>query len=35
MMVSPMTISLPFKLLLFVTVDGWTRLIHGLVMTYA
>lgn len=35
MMVSPMTISLPFKLLLFVVVDGWTRLIHGLVLTYA
>jgi len=35
MMVSPMTISLPFKLLLFVTVDGWMRLIHGLVLTYA
>lgn len=34
MMVSPMTISLPFKLLLFVLVSGWTRLIHGLVMTY-
>lgn len=35
MMVSPMTISLPFKLLLFVLLDGWTRLIHGLVLTYA
>lgn len=35
MMVSPMTISLPFKLLLFVVVDGWTKLIHGLVMSYA
>lgn len=35
MMVSPMTISLPFKLLLFVLVDGWTRLIHGIVLTYA
>lgn len=35
MMVSPMTISLPFKLLLFVLADGWTRLIHGLVMSYA
>lgn len=35
MMVSPMTISLPFKLLLFVLVDGWVRLIHGLVLTYA
>ncbi|MBF0100933.1 MAG: type III secretion system export apparatus subunit SctR [Desulfobacterales bacterium] len=34
MMVSPMTISLPFKLLLFVLLDGWTRLIHGLVLTY-
>ncbi|MCP3877886.1 MAG: EscR/YscR/HrcR family type III secretion system export apparatus protein [Sulfitobacter sp.] len=34
MMVSPMTISLPFKLLLFVLVDGWTRLIHGLVLSY-
>ncbi len=34
MMVSPMTISLPFKLLLFVLIDGWTRLIHGLVLTY-
>lgn len=35
MMVSPMTISLPFKILLFVLLDGWTRLIHGLVLTYA
>lgn len=35
MMVSPMTISLPFKLLLFVVVDGWTKLIHGLVMSYS
>ncbi len=34
MMVSPMTISLPFKLLLFVMVDGWTRLTHGLVTSY-
>lgn len=34
MMVSPMTISLPFKLLLFVLVDGWTRLIQGLVLSY-
>jgi type III secretion protein R len=35
MMVSPMTISLPLKLLLFVVADGWTRLIHALVLTYA
>jgi type III secretion protein R len=34
MMVSPLTISLPFKLFLFVMLDGWTRLIHGLVLTY-
>ena len=34
MMVSPMTISLPFKLLLFVLLDGWTLLIHGLVLSY-
>jgi len=34
MMVSPMTISLPFKLLLFVMLDGWTQLIQGLVLTY-
>jgi type III secretion protein R len=34
MMVSPMIISLPFKLLLFVSADGWTRLTHGLVLSY-
>ncbi|PJE80009.1 Flagellar biosynthetic protein FliP [invertebrate metagenome] len=34
MMVSPMTISLPFKLLLFVMLDGWTRLTHNLVLSY-
>jgi len=33
-MVSPMMISLPFKVLLFVLADGWTRLIHGLVLSY-
>lgn len=35
MMVSPVTISMPLKLFLFVSVDGWSRLIHGLVLTYA
>ncbi|MEM7025390.1 MAG: type III secretion system export apparatus subunit SctR [Pseudomonadota bacterium] len=35
MMVSPMTISLPFKLFLFVLIDGWSRLIQGLVLSYA
>ncbi len=34
MMVSPVTISLPFKLLLFVMVDGWTMLIQGLIRSY-
>jgi type III secretion protein R len=34
MMVSPVTISLPLKLFLFVMVDGWSRLMHGLVLTY-
>ncbi len=33
-MLSPTTISLPFKLLLFVMLDGWTRLVHGLVLSY-
>jgi type III secretion protein R len=35
MMMSPMTISLPLKLLLFVMADGWTRLLHSLVLSYA
>ena len=34
MMVSPLTVSLPFKLLLFVMLNGWEELIHGLVLTY-
>lgn len=34
MMISPMTISLPFKLLLFVFLDGWTMLVQGLVLSY-
>lgn len=34
MMLSPTMISLPFKLLLFVVVGGWAKLIHGLVLTY-
>jgi type III secretion protein R len=34
MMVSPVTISLPLKLFLFVMVDGWSKLIHGLTMSY-
>lgn len=34
-MLSPTMISLPFKLLLFVMVDGWALLIQQLVMSYA
>jgi type III secretion protein R len=34
-MLSPTTISLPFKLLLFVLVDGWALLSRGLVLGYA
>ena len=34
MMLSPTTISLPFKLLLFVMVEGWAKLAHGLVLSY-
>ncbi|MBI1682737.1 type III secretion system export apparatus subunit SctR [Caulobacter hibisci] len=34
MMLSPTTVSLPFKLLLFVLIDGWVKLAHGLVLSY-
>jgi type III secretion protein R len=33
--VSPTTISVPFKLFLFVATEGWTRLIHGIILGYA
>jgi type III secretion protein R len=33
-MLSPTTVSMPFKLLLFVLIDGWVKLTHGLVLTY-
>ncbi|WP_299211333.1 type III secretion system export apparatus subunit SctR [uncultured Tateyamaria sp.] len=35
MMVPPMLVSLPIKILLFVASDGWARLLHGLVLSYA
>ncbi|MBV8209132.1 MAG: type III secretion system export apparatus subunit SctR [Burkholderiaceae bacterium] len=35
MMLSPTTVSMPFKLLLFVLIDGWVKLVHGLVLTYS
>jgi type III secretion protein R len=34
-MLSPTTVSLPFKLLLFVVADGWTLVIRGLLQSYA
>lgn len=35
MMVSPTLISIPLKIFLFVAVDGWSRLMHGLITSYA
>jgi flagellar biosynthetic protein FliP len=35
MMLSPVLISLPFKLMLFVLVDGWTLLVGSLVQSFA
>ncbi len=34
MMLSPLTIALPIKLLLLVMLDGWTVLVQGLVLTF-
>lgn len=34
MMLSPLTIALPLKLLLLVMVDGWTIIIQGLTMSF-
>lgn len=35
MMLPPVLISLPFKLLLFVLVDGWQLIVGGLLMSFA
>ncbi|WP_011579458.1 MULTISPECIES: type III secretion system export apparatus subunit SctR [Chelativorans] len=35
MMVPPMLVSLPIKILLFVAADGWALLLHNLVLSYA
>ena len=35
MMLSPMLVALPFKLLLFVLVDGWAMTVGSLVATYS
>lgn len=34
-LVSPTVISIPFKLFLFIAIDGWSRLMQGLVLSYA
>ncbi len=34
-MVSPTLMSVPLKLLLFVAVSGWSRLLHGLILSYS
>jgi flagellar biosynthetic protein FliP len=34
MMLPPSMISLPFKLLLFVMVDGWALIAHSLITSY-
>ncbi len=34
MMLSPATISLPFKILFFILIDGWNLLIGGLVRSF-
>ncbi len=34
-MLNPSSVSLPFKLLLFVLMDGWTLLVQGLILGYA
>ena len=34
MMMSPVTVAIPFKLMLFVLVDGWTLLIGSLVQSF-
>ena len=34
MMLSPLTIALPIKLLLLVMVDGWTILVQGLAISF-
>jgi type III secretion protein R len=34
MMIPPSTIAIPFKLMLFVFLDGWTKIVQGLVLSY-
>jgi flagellar biosynthetic protein FliP len=34
MMLPPVVVSLPFKILVFVLVDGWALMMQGLVASY-
>ncbi len=34
MMLSPTIISLPFKILIFIAVDGWTLVVRGLIQSF-
>jgi flagellar biosynthetic protein FliP len=34
MMLPPAMISLPFKILLFVLVDGWSLVLQSIIMTF-
>ncbi|WP_176091292.1 EscR/YscR/HrcR family type III secretion system export apparatus protein [Burkholderia ambifaria] len=34
MMMSPVTIALPIKLILFVAMDGWEKVVKGLILQY-
>jgi flagellar biosynthetic protein FliP len=34
-MLPPVMISMPFKLILFVLVDGWTLLVRQIVMSFS
>jgi flagellar biosynthetic protein FliP len=33
-MLPPTLVSLPFKILLFVLVDGWALVVHSLIMSF-
>jgi flagellar biosynthetic protein FliP len=35
MMLPPVMISLPFKLLLFIMIDGWNLLVKSLIMSFS
>jgi len=34
MMVSPMSLTVPLKIVLFVAIEGWAKILQGLVNSY-